>query len=318
MNRTTSAELKLRARRSLLGKYGTAVGAVLIPYAILIGIFFVVYLFAVVGVIAALVGGGGDMPGATVVGLVIVFVAIMLICILAEYMIMPGYVKLYLNICENKRYALGDLMFAFKNKPGKFLVLSLALLGWAVVVGVINFLIEMLFMANSPGGFFGAGFGYTAMYYIVQWGYIIFLYVIIFILMLNFGLTYLILVDNPETGIIEALKKSSRMMKGNKGRYFKLCLSFIGWLIVGYLSFGLGFLWIAPYMGCTFTHFYLDLKERERAEYAGFQPETLSDQNTETYSGYEEYSEPVEEKEDPFKDILPESPNENREEEEGN
>lgn len=70
-----------------------------------------------------------------------------------------------------------------------------------------------------------------------------------------------ILAENPEKSVIECIKESSRMMKGHKFNYFVLGLSFIGWLILCIISFGIGFLWLVPYFEITLTNFYLKVKE---------------------------------------------------------
>lgn len=261
MNKT-SAELKAMARSSLLGNYGTAVGSVLVPYAVLMGIMFVIYIFAIAGTLAAVFTSQGGSMSAVMIILILVWVAVFLICILGEYMIMPGYTKMYLNICRGERCQLGDLLYGFKNTPGKFVLISFALLGIVVVTTGISFLINLATI----------GIPSFAVKFAAQWGYILILYVLAFVMSLNFGLTYKILVDRPECGIMEALKESSRMMKGNKWRYFRLMLSFLGWVVIGYLSFGLGFLWLIPYIGCTFTEFYLDLKGQQEPV---FSPEEM-------------------------------------------
>ena len=50
------------------------------------------------------------------------------------------------------------------------------------------------------------------------------------------------------------------MMRGNKWRLFCLHLSYIGWLIVGALCFGIGTLWVQAYMETATAAFYDDLK----------------------------------------------------------
>ena len=45
-------------------------------------------------------------------------------------------------------------------------------------------------------------------------------------------------------------------MKGNRGNYFLLELSFIGWAILSVLTLGIGFLWLAPYMSVASVCFY--------------------------------------------------------------
>ena len=47
------------------------------------------------------------------------------------------------------------------------------------------------------------------------------------ILSLFFGLSNYLLLDNPQMGAIESMKISCRLMKGNKGRYFYISLSFL-------------------------------------------------------------------------------------------
>ena len=48
-------------------------------------------------------------------------------------------------------------------------------------------------------------------------------------------------------------------MKGNRKRLFLLELSFLPLMLLCILSFGIGFLWLEPYMQMTYTHFFLDL-----------------------------------------------------------
>ena len=56
------------------------------------------------------------------------------------------------------------------------------------------------------------------------------------------------------------------MMKGHKGEYFVLLLSFLGWAIVAAIPFGLGYLWLVPYQQVTFADYYLELKKESEAE----------------------------------------------------
>ena len=56
------------------------------------------------------------------------------------------------------------------------------------------------------------------------------------------------------------MKKTRQMMKGHKFDYFWLCLSFIGWLLLGILTVGIGYIWLIPYMQTTIGAFYDDVK----------------------------------------------------------
>ena len=77
---------------------------------------------------------------------------------------------------------------------------------------------------------------------------------------LTYGLFYFIIVENPEKGILEALNESRQLMIGNRFRYFCLGFSFLGLILLGYMSLGVGFVWLMPYFACTSIFFYMDLK----------------------------------------------------------
>ena len=72
-----------------------------------------------------------------------------------------------------------------------------------------------------------------------------------------------ILMDHPEMGWKEALKESQRMMDGHKGELFVLGLSFIPWLLLVCVTFGIAMLYVGPYMQVTYTNFYRTLKEEQ-------------------------------------------------------
>jgi uncharacterized membrane protein len=77
----------------------------------------------------------------------------------------------------------------------------------------------------------------------------------------SYALTFFILRDNPDTGVLAAITQSRRMMHGHKMRYFLLQLSFIGWFLLCILSAGIGLLWLMPYVYLTNAHFYEYLRK---------------------------------------------------------
>ena len=74
------------------------------------------------------------------------------------------------------------------------------------------------------------------------------------------SMSFLIYLDEPETGVTEIMSGSVSMMKGNKFRYFYMTLSFIGYWFLAILSFGIAFLWVVPYQTMTMVEFYKDLR----------------------------------------------------------
>ena len=72
--------------------------------------------------------------------------------------------------------------------------------------------------------------------------------IILIVLMISLAQSLYLLIDHPNLRVIEAMNESMRLMKGRKMRYFLLELSFIGWILLGCLTLGIGLLWILPYI----------------------------------------------------------------------
>ncbi len=135
-----------------------------------------------------------------------------------------GYTSFFLKISRNEEVTYKEL-FAKKYLWKKFIVLSI-LLGLVVVIGSLCFII--------PG----------------------------IILALGLSQALLIILDDEDTGVIDALTQSWEMMNGHKLEYLVLQLSFLGWLILLAFTFGIGYLWLIPYMEITNCNFYNKLKEK--------------------------------------------------------
>ena len=76
----------------------------------------------------------------------------------------------------------------------------------------------------------------------------------------SIALSRFIAYDKPEMSGKEAVEESQAMMRGNKGNLFVLELSFIGWAILAALTFGIGVLWLYPYIQISQICFYEELK----------------------------------------------------------
>lgn len=80
-------------------------------------------------------------------------------------------------------------------------------------------------------------------------GVILDIAVFIVVIYLNslYAETFYIIMREPGINAIQAMKKSRYMMKGHIGEYILFVLSFIGWFLLGIVTFCIGFIWIAPY-----------------------------------------------------------------------
>lgn len=77
---------------------------------------------------------------------------------------------------------------------------------------------------------------------------------------ISYSQTAYILIDNPALSPAEAITKSRKMMNGFKWTYLKMWLSFFGWFLLSLFTFGIGFLWLMPYVQTTLANFHLELK----------------------------------------------------------
>lgn len=81
---------------------------------------------------------------------------------------------------------------------------------------------------------------------------------------LLYSMISFIIVDNPELDIIDTMRRSRTLMKGNKWRFLLLGLSFIGWILLGILTLGIGYLWLLPYIYTTESAFYCEIRDAEK------------------------------------------------------
>lgn len=68
--------------------------------------------------------------------------------------------------------------------------------------------------------------------------------------------TYFIITEYPNISVRKAMRISIAMTHGHKTELFIMYLSFIGWAILASLSFGIGLLWLGPYMSMTQVNAY--------------------------------------------------------------
>lgn len=88
----------------------------------------------------------------------------------------------------------------------------------------------------------------------------------------SYSMTDYVLHDNPELKYNGAIDRSIELMKGHKMKLFMLDLSFIGWILLGILTCGIGMLWVYPYWLTSRAAFYNDLLEEEAAKTAEREP----------------------------------------------
>lgn len=76
-----------------------------------------------------------------------------------------------------------------------------------------------------------------------------------------------ILEEKPNYSVGKAMRMSKKIMKGHKWQLFCLRLSFLGWYILAFLTFGLAFLYVGPYISAAEAVFYNEISGRADVYY---------------------------------------------------
>ncbi|MDO4562348.1 MAG: DUF975 family protein [Clostridia bacterium] len=87
-------------------------------------------------------------------------------------------------------------------------------------------------------------------------------------IVLRLCLAVCVYADNPNDGVIFAIRRSLALM-GNRSlpsKVFLLVLSFVPWLILASFTCGVGVLFVLPYLFLTFAHFYDEVRVKARNE----------------------------------------------------
>ena len=127
-------------------------------------------------------------------------------------------------------------------------------------VGDFNLLFKAFSFSGQNLGLFGKTLGVYLLMNLFIFLWLLLLIVPGIVAAYSYRMVFYILIDNPEIGVMEALRKSKEMMHGYKAKLFCLDLSFIGWGLLCILTFGVGFLWLYPYMLTSQTIFYEELR----------------------------------------------------------
>ena len=250
----TRAQLKTQARQALEGNYGVVIGTMLVLSVIILVFCVLLYMM----IVYTNFSGGLEYSsiGMALIWYVLYWSVVSLFGI--------GILRVIYQICMAGTADFGDLFYAFRSHPMRFL-------------GVFALLVLIRLLANIPGftisviGKIMGGNGGM----LLEYGSVPVNLVMQFFVSLQYTLAPLVLIDHPDYGIMESLRTSKELMKGNRWRYVVLILSFIGVLLLGYLTLGIGLLWLFPYYQCTVLFFYLDRKE----EYGPPEPAPVPETN---------------------------------------
>ncbi len=212
--------LKIKARTALTGNWS---GAVLMALSYIAVTYLCNYLLLLVS--------GGD----STVALLSAY-TISLILSLLLVLFHAGVRFYYLKLARGEEVKLVTMFEAYRMQPDRFLI-----------AGFLRYL--PIYAASVPL-IFAERYSPLVIAFTILCG----IFGIAFLLI--YHLTDLLLFTHPEFGALDALRESRRLMQGHKLRLFRLLLSFIGWLLLTFLSAGIASPWILSYFEETCCCFY--------------------------------------------------------------
>ncbi len=264
--------IKKQAKASLKGKWGKGL---LICFLVPLLISVVASIF--VGIAAAVSGGAHQEAGRLVmnkpnIGTIIILIVAFIVTMFVSYNFAYGTSKAFLLGNRGQEYGVGTMFDGFKEKPFSnfltgicsYIVIYLCffipsfIAGFGFVPHVAKIYLDII---KKPQGGRTVEFIQRAFPHITL-GMLLFA-VAIFIGMtaiMAYSLVFFVRANNPEVGIIAALTEIRKTMHGYKLDYFVLGLSFTGWVIVCFITCGIGFLWLAPYMTAANAAFFEEAK----------------------------------------------------------
>lgn len=163
-----------------------------------------------------------------------------------------GVALFFLNASCDQPYSVNDLFYAFKNDSKKALGISAAnMILHAVCLWPSQYLLQSYLNTQESRKliFTLAALAIGMCVYIP--------------ISLGISLSFYLMLDFPQYDARETLALSWKQMNGHRKRLFYLQLSFIPLILLCICSFGIGFLWLDPYMQMTYVQFFLDLMQPE-------------------------------------------------------
>lgn len=160
-----------------------------------------------------------------------------------------GYAYVCLKLSRAEETTFRDLFYVYRHNPDKVILIYAIVF---LVQFVVNLPVNLLsFLAQAQPENDSMAF----LYLIVNLVTIALSYLIALI----FSQVYYVYADDCNADVIEIVKKGMKLMRGNKGRLCLLHLSFLGWGLLMFLSFGIAGIFIIPYWEMTLAEFYRNI-----------------------------------------------------------
>lgn len=223
--------MKSVARELLLGKYGSYIGAYIT----------VELTISLVSLIA-----GSVLPDSSW-GIILDFAISFVIELIAAVFLL-GMIYFTMNICKGQPYQLSDVFHGFRSHPDKAIICKFLFLLAEFVAMLPTILFFVLYTITENG-----------LLMIVASLFLVIGMVAAVSIHLSLYFVYYLILDYPDATIRELMEYCFHMMQGHRIKLFYLYVSFLPMYVLAILSFGIGLLFVEPYINVTVAQFYLDV-----------------------------------------------------------
>lgn len=234
----SSEELKLQAKEQLFGNYRVCISAYLVMEII-------TYAFTMVRQFA--------ISPSSVAGTVMDYAVDFLVRLFCGVLVL-GQTYLYLQLACDKKPGVSSLFWGFSHHPDRAVVVQFFTLLLTYLPLAPALILGRMLLAGRPLSYLPA----FCAALILGGALSVFL-------TLMFSQSFYILLDFPDYTAGEALKYSRRIMKGSMARLFYIEIGFLPYYLLCAVTFGLGLLFVMPYVQATRAGFYLDLMQNENS-----------------------------------------------------
>lgn len=227
----TASEIRQEARKSLTGKWGKAALATLVFFVIDYVISFVLNLVPAIGAIAS-----------TIISVPLSFGFIVVVMAKLKRGEEISYIEFFKNGFDKFAKVWQVTLWIFVKMLAPIVV---AIVGAIVMTSGVT----MSVAESSTGSV------------LTILGVVVYLVGIIWAIprAYSYKLALYIINDNPDMLAKETVEKSAEIMNGHRWEFFWLQLTFIGWAFLACLTFGIGMLWLIPYIQVSTVAFYDNL-----------------------------------------------------------
>ncbi len=213
----------------------------------------VTFIITVLNLLLNYLASSATPSGSSGLSFMIYLLAGLLVTIV-YYILLSGVIDIYLNLCRDNPYKWSDLFSAFRNHPEPVAI-------YAVIQYFLSFTVTqtiMLFVASCStlniGGSFGLVIGSGVMVLVIC--------VLYFYLQISFSMVLFVHADYPWIPFRIMMQRSWGFIRGRRLSYLYMQLSFIGMYALEVLSFGIGTLFVAPYIRTSEGLFYRKISGR--------------------------------------------------------